>query len=249
MSGNKSCMVRLQREYKALIKEPVPNITAHPLPQDMLEWHYVLEGSSGTEYEGGVYHGKIVFPPQYPFKPPSILMLTPNGRFATGTKLCLSMTDYHPESWNPMWSVGTILAGLLSFMTDDQPTTGSISCNEEMKRDFAKGSLAFNVKNSTFRKLFPDWVEEHKRREKEALQGGEGIEKDRLETAGETQDSKEGKGGGMIGEQQQQQQQVDRVNEPREGTGGYGTVLSFLAVAMVIAGLLAVPLVSPDFAV
>jgi hypothetical protein len=24
-----------------------------------------------TEYEGGVYHGKLVFPPDYPFKPPS----------------------------------------------------------------------------------------------------------------------------------------------------------------------------------
>lgn len=33
--------------------------------------------------------GKVTFPPQYPYKPPSILMLTPNGRFATNTKLCL----------------------------------------------------------------------------------------------------------------------------------------------------------------
>ena len=33
--------------------------------------------------------GKVVFPSQYPYKPPSILMLTPNGRFATNTKLCL----------------------------------------------------------------------------------------------------------------------------------------------------------------
>ena len=32
---------------------------------------------------------QVTFPPQYPFKPPSIVMLTPNGRFATNTKLCL----------------------------------------------------------------------------------------------------------------------------------------------------------------
>lgn len=248
MAGNKSCMVRLQREYKALLKDPVPNVTAHPLPQDMLEWHYVLEGSSGTEYEGGVFHGKIVFPPQYPFKPPSILMLTPNGRFATGTKLCLSMTDYHPESWNPMWSVGTILAGLLSFMSDDQPTTGSISCSKEMKRDFAKASLVFNTKNSTFRKLFPNWVEEHKRREKELEEGEEVEKKDGLANAGEVQEDKgEGKGGELRGEQQQQQR--ERVREGGEDASGYKTVFSFLAVAVVIAGLLAVPLMSTDFAV
>lgn len=34
--------------------------------------------------------------PEYPFKPPAIMMLTPSGRFATGTRLCLSMSDFHP---------------------------------------------------------------------------------------------------------------------------------------------------------
>ena len=77
----------------------MPNIQAHPSPADILEWHFVLEGSRGSEYEGGVYHGRITFPPQYPFKPPSISLFTPNGRFAVNTKLCLSMTDFHPESW------------------------------------------------------------------------------------------------------------------------------------------------------
>ena len=83
----------------------MPHITAHP-SSNLLEWHYVLEGAKDTDYQGGLYHGKLVFPPQYPFKPPSISLFTPNGRFAVNTKLCLSMTDYHPESWNPMWSVG-----------------------------------------------------------------------------------------------------------------------------------------------
>lgn len=83
----------------------MPHITAQPSPASLLEWHFVLEGTPGSEFEGGVYHGKLVFPPQYPFKPPSISLFTPNGRFAVNTKLCLSMTDYHPESWNPMWCV------------------------------------------------------------------------------------------------------------------------------------------------
>ena len=29
-------------------------------------------------------------------------MLTPNGRFKVATRLCLSMSDFHPETWNPM---------------------------------------------------------------------------------------------------------------------------------------------------
>ena len=43
-------------------------------------------------------------------------MITPNGRFQTNTRLCLSISDFHPDTWNPAWSVATILTGLLSFM-------------------------------------------------------------------------------------------------------------------------------------
>ena len=59
----------------------------------------MLEGGKGTEYEGGVYHGIMQFPPAYPYRPPSLQMLTPSGRFAVGQKICLSNTDYHAETW------------------------------------------------------------------------------------------------------------------------------------------------------
>ncbi|KAK9231864.1 hypothetical protein WN943_022104 [Citrus x changshan-huyou] len=114
--AEKACVKRLQKEYRALCKEPVSHVVARPSPSDILEWHYVLEGSNGTPFAGGYYYGKIKFPPEYPYKPPGILMITPNGRFMTQKKLCLSMSDFHPESWNPMWSVSSILTGLLSFM-------------------------------------------------------------------------------------------------------------------------------------
>lgn len=42
--------------------------------------HYVVRGPEKTPYEGGMYHGKLVFPREFPFKPPSIYMITPNGR-------------------------------------------------------------------------------------------------------------------------------------------------------------------------
>lgn len=60
-----------------------------------------------------------MFPPDYPFKPPRISMVTPNGRFATNKRLCLSISDFHPDTWNPAWSVATILTGLLSFMVSN----------------------------------------------------------------------------------------------------------------------------------
>ena len=52
------------------------------------EWHCTIRGPAGTEFEGGLYHFRILLPSEYPFRPPSILMLTPNGRFELNTKAC-----------------------------------------------------------------------------------------------------------------------------------------------------------------
>ncbi|CAL0308885.1 unnamed protein product [Lupinus luteus] len=160
--AEKACIKRLQKEYRALCKEPVSHVVARPSPNDILEWHYVLEGSEGTPFAGGYYYGKIKFPPEYPYKPPGISMTTPNGRFMTQKKICLSMSDFHPESWNPMWSASSILTGLLSFMMDNSPTTGSVNTTTVEKQHLAKSSLAFNCKNATFRKMFPEYVEKYK---------------------------------------------------------------------------------------
>lgn len=75
-----------------------------------------MKGPEESPYYGGYYHGTLLFPREFPFKPPSIYMMTPNGRFKTNTRLCLSISDFHPDTWNPAWSVATILTGLLSFM-------------------------------------------------------------------------------------------------------------------------------------
>ncbi|KAK9923875.1 hypothetical protein M0R45_032273 [Rubus argutus] len=165
--AEKSCVKRLQKEYRALCKEPVSHVVARPSPNDILEWHYVLEGSEGTPFAGGYYYGKIKFPPEYPYKPPGISMTTPNGRFMTQKKICLSMSDFHPESWNPMWSVSSILTGLLSFMMDNSPTTGSVNTTVAEKQRLAKTSLAFNAKNVTFRKMFPEYVEKYNQQQQQ----------------------------------------------------------------------------------
>lgn len=154
---------RLKNDYIRLIKDPVPYIIAEPLTSNILEWHYVVTGPKDSPYVGGYYHGKLVFPPEFPFKPPSIYMNTPNGRFKTHTRLCLSISDYHPDTWNPAWSVATILTGLLSFMLEKSPTLGSIETPDSVKRKLAASSHEFNLKDRTFCELFPQVAEKSRR--------------------------------------------------------------------------------------
>ncbi|KAL0025136.1 hypothetical protein WJX77_002298 [Trebouxia sp. C0004] len=151
----KVCMTKLKKEMKAFLSNPPPHIPAIFVNErNILEWHFLLEGPPDTPYAGGWYIGKLRFPPEYPFKPPAIMMLTPSGRFATGTRLCLSMSDFHPESWNPMWTVSSILTGLLSFMLEDQITTGSLQSTNEEKQELAAASLDYNMDHAQLKAMF-----------------------------------------------------------------------------------------------
>ncbi|KAK9700862.1 Ubiquitin-conjugating enzyme E2 6 [Basidiobolus ranarum] len=154
--ASKAAYKRLTKEYMAIQKSPIPYITTKPLEENILEWHYVLTGPPDTPYQGGQYHGKVIFPSEYPFKPPSIRMTTPSGRFKPDARICMSMSEFHPNTWNPAWSVSTILNGLLSFMVGDEETTGGVRTTDEAKKFLATKSHAFNYNNAKFRDVFPE---------------------------------------------------------------------------------------------
>jgi len=160
MAANKACLMRLGKEYQRLGKDPLPDIDAEPRPNNILEWHFVIKGPADTPYSGGHYHGTLVFPPEYPYKPPAIMLLTPNGRFTPNTRLCLSMSDFHPETWVPAWSVASILNGVLSFMLEEGATVGSVepAPSTAERRRLARCSHAFNRKTPLFCELFPSLV-------------------------------------------------------------------------------------------
>ena len=143
---------QLTREYATIQANPPPYIIAHPSESNILEWHYILTGPPATPYENGQYWGTLLFPPNYPFAPPSIRMHTPSGRFQPSTRLCLSISDFHPKSFNPAWEVSTILIGLMSFMTSDEMTTGSVRASENERRYLAARTRWWNSTGGGSRK-------------------------------------------------------------------------------------------------
>ncbi|PWN38652.1 UBC-like protein [Ceraceosorus guamensis] len=155
---------RLAKESQMINKDPPPFCYARPKEDNILEWHYILRGPPDCPYAGGEYWGVLLFPADYPFKPPGIKMYTPSGRFQINTKICMSMSDFHPGSWNPAWSVSTILTGLLSFMVSESPseatTTGSMTATSSDRAKFASLSHKWNTQEKKFCAVFPEYSKE-----------------------------------------------------------------------------------------
>ncbi|KAJ2244187.1 Ubiquitin-conjugating enzyme E2 6, partial [Coemansia sp. RSA 454] len=154
MAPKTAATKRLNKEYLMMQKSPPEFITAKPLEKNVLEWHFIITGPPNTPYADGEYHGRLMFPKDYPFKPPSIQMLTPNGRFEVNKDICTSMSSFHPESWNPSWSVATIIMGLLSMMTGDERMTGGMNASDDERKRLAQASKAFNQSSVPFKNAF-----------------------------------------------------------------------------------------------
>eukprot|EP01138_Halocafeteria_seosinensis_P003328 gb/GECG01003404.1/.p1 GENE.gb/GECG01003404.1/~~gb/GECG01003404.1/.p1 ORF type:complete len:153 (+),score=6.59 gb/GECG01003404.1/:1-459(+) len=60
------------------------------------------------------------------------------------------------------WSIATILTGLLSFMTENTHSVGTVNTTDDEKRKLANKSLEYNVGDATFRRLFPEIAERYR---------------------------------------------------------------------------------------
>ncbi|XP_057366658.1 ubiquitin-conjugating enzyme E2 J1-like [Daphnia carinata] len=134
---------RLMREAQEL-SQPTAEYFAQPVDDNLFEWHFSVRGPADSDFEGGVYHGRISLPPEYPLKPPSIMLLTPNGRFEVNRKICLSISGHHPESWLPSWSIRTALLAIIGFMpSPGMGAIASLDYTKEERQRLAKKSLEF----------------------------------------------------------------------------------------------------------
>ncbi|WWC71540.1 uncharacterized protein I206_105498 [Kwoniella pini CBS 10737] len=132
---------RIMQEASELANANVDEdgFVAAPLEEDIFEWHCTMRGVSGSEYDGGLYHLRILLPPSYPMSAPDIILMTPNGRFELGKKICIDgLTSFHAGSWQPAWGVRTAVVGLRSFWMQTGEALSAIGAldysKEERKR-------------------------------------------------------------------------------------------------------------------
>jgi len=129
---------RINREIVEIQTNPSKHWVIESVGDNLLEWHFTIRGPPGTEFENGLYHGRLLLPFNYPFAPPSIMLLNTNGRFETNKKICLSISNYHPELWQPAWGIRTIMEGLRSFFpTPSDGAVGGLDWPADLRKKLA----------------------------------------------------------------------------------------------------------------
>ena len=135
------------------------NFIAVPSSDNTFVWYFIIFGLQDQPWEGGLYMGKITFPKNYPFKPPSVMLITENGAFIKNMSICLAISEHHPESWNPTYGVRNIILGLITFMLAGDRTHGSLEkeLNLQQKADIALKSKKAVSTHKIFKELFTDF--------------------------------------------------------------------------------------------
>lgn len=122
----------------------MPLFAVWPLEDNFFDWHFTMRGPEDSPYADGLYHGRIEFPSDYPFSPPNFLFLTPNGRFEIRTRICLSVTTFHKEMWQPAWGVRTMLLAIREhFKVEDRGAVGYLSYEASDRQRLAVRSRIF----------------------------------------------------------------------------------------------------------
>lgn len=146
---SQGAVIRLQKEHRTLSKafakqvkegKIIDNFVACPDPNNVFQWYFLVFGLKGCNYENGFYLGKLLFPNDFPFKPPGVMMVSESGRFKMNDRICLSISDHHPESWSPIWGVGSVIIGLISFMLGNEQVGQTIQIPANKVKQIASDS-------------------------------------------------------------------------------------------------------------
>jgi len=147
---NITTIKRLQLEYKEQLKDPNYYYSIEIDPSNFLKWNVLLLGPSDTIFEGGIFKCELIFPKEYPNKPPDFRFIDnlfhPN--IYNDGKVCISILhegideygyENISERWNPSQSVNTILMSIISMLPEPNfESPANVDASKLWKENYAE---------------------------------------------------------------------------------------------------------------
>ncbi|QIW98296.1 hypothetical protein AMS68_003814 [Peltaster fructicola] len=115
---------RLQEERKSWRKDHPFGFVARPRKNatgviNLQEWECAIPGREKTIWEGGLYKLELIFPNEYPTKPPKCKFVPPlfhPNVYPSGT-VCLSILN-EDDGWKPAITIKQIMIGIQMLLDE-----------------------------------------------------------------------------------------------------------------------------------
>jgi ubiquitin-conjugating enzyme E2 G1 len=146
----------LRKQLMELQKKPVEGFSAGLVDDsDVFKWEVLIIGPQDTLYEGGFFKAQLVFPKEYPQRPPKMKFITEiwHPNIEKNGDVCISILhepgddkwgyEKAEERWLPIHTVETILLSVISMLADPNDSSPA---NVDAAKQWREDRAAFKKK-------------------------------------------------------------------------------------------------------
>lgn len=155
-----SALKRIQKElieFNKNVESECDYFTAGPIDDsNMFEWEASVAGPENSLYEGGIFHLKIHFPPDYPFKSPKFSFQTKiyHPNFRKDGFICCHALNILFDGWSPYITILDILKNIQYLLKNPNFDT---PCGFEN----VKVAEVYKKDKRLFEKTAREWTKEY----------------------------------------------------------------------------------------
>jgi ubiquitin-conjugating enzyme E2 T len=149
--------LRMQKEFKLLTNEPIPNISIYNNDANMTLFTAQIFGFKDSPYENGLFELEISIPERYPFEPPNVKFLTPiyHPNIDDVGRICLDLLKMAPDgNWKPALNLGTLLSSIQILITNP-------NLDDPLKPDIAE---IYKSDYENFKRIAREFTDNHARK-------------------------------------------------------------------------------------
>lgn len=148
----------LKKQLADLNKNPVEGFSAGLInDSDFFKWEILIIGPTDTLYEGGFFKVHLIFPKEYPQRPPKMKVISDiwHPNIEKNGDVCISILhepgddrwgyEKASERWLPVHTVETILVSVISMLADPNDESPA---NVDAAKEFRDNPAEFKKKVS-----------------------------------------------------------------------------------------------------